>query len=61
MTKVADDIIFEDVIKEITALILDRPNLQLGQEYIILNRQVCDDFILEDAMKEVLALILARP
>ena len=61
MTKFSDDIIFEDAIKEIIALILDRPNLQLGQEYIIFDREVFDDFILEDTIKEVLALILARP
>ena len=51
---------FKDAIKEFVALIFDRLNLQLWQEYIILNRQVCDDFILEDAIKEVLALILDR-
>ena len=57
---VEDDFILEDAIKEVVALIFDRLNLQLWQEYIILNRQVCDDFILEDAIKEVLALILDR-
>ena len=51
---------FKDAIKEFVALIFDRLNLQLWQEYIILNRQVCDDFILEDAIKEVLAFILDR-
>ena len=52
---------FKDAIKEFVALIFDSLNLQLWQEYIILNRQVCDDFILEDAIKEVLKLILTAP